>query len=42
MQIYTITIVVTNPEITEKKLRWLLEEAGEVQTIGKEMSNVQD
>lgn len=30
MRTYKITIAVTDPDITEDKLRWLLEEAGAV------------
>jgi hypothetical protein len=33
MKTYTITIEVTEPDVSEKKLRWLLEEAGTVTDI---------
>ena len=36
MRVYTITLVVTDREVTEKKLRWLLEEAGDVHAIKEE------
>ncbi len=32
-KVYHIEIVVTDPDVNEKKLRWLLEEAGDVQQI---------
>ncbi len=32
---YYIEIVVSDPDVNEKKLKWLLEEAGEVQQIGE-------
>ena len=32
-RVYRIEIVVTDPDVNEKKLRWLLEEAGDVQRI---------
>lgn len=35
-RVFTITLVVTDLDITEKKLRWLLEEAGEVHSIKEE------
>ena len=36
MRVYTITLVVTDPEVTKEKLSWLLEEAGEVHSIEEE------
>jgi hypothetical protein len=32
-KVYHIEIVVTDPNVNENKLRWLLEEAGDVQQI---------
>lgn len=34
-RVFTITLVTTEP-VTEKKIRWLLEEIGEVQSIKEE------
>lgn len=38
MRTYTITIAVTDPDVTEDKLRWLLEEAGAVLTVSERVS----
>lgn len=32
-RVYYIEIVVTDPDVDKKKLRWLLEEAGDIQQI---------
>jgi hypothetical protein len=32
-KVYHIEIVVTDPDVNENRLRWLLEEAGDVQQI---------
>lgn len=34
-RVFTITLVTTEP-VTEKKIRWLLEEVGEVRSIKEE------
>jgi hypothetical protein len=33
IRVYYIEIVVTDPEVDKNKLRWLLEEAGDIQQI---------
>jgi len=34
-RVYQIEVVATDPDVNEKKLRWLLEEAGDIQQIGE-------
>jgi hypothetical protein len=38
MRTYTITLAVTNDEITEDKIGWLLEEAGTIMMITEKVS----
>jgi len=40
MRNYTITIQVDDPDVTEKTLRWLLNEAGEVTGVRETLSEI--
>ena len=40
MRNYTITIQVDDPDVSEKTLRWLLNEAGEVTSVRETLAEI--